>query len=106
MDLVASGSRVVVTMEHVAKDGKPKIIPKCTLPLTGQGVVDRIITGKYFCSLLCPQLLIHRILDLAVFDVIKGKGLILIELAEGVTVGIPNIYSNGNKVNFDLIKIK
>jgi len=68
MDLVASGSRVVVTMEHVAKDGKHKILPRCNLPLTGKGVVDRVIT------------------DLAVFDVIKGKGLSLVELAQGVTI--------------------
>ena len=74
MDLVAGVGRVVVLMEHVAtkKDGSTdlKIIPKCTLPLTGVGVVNRIIT------------------DLAVFTIDKhGKdGMALIELADGVTL--------------------
>mmetsp|Transcript_130384 Transcript_130384/g.194052 ORF Transcript_130384/g.194052 Transcript_130384/m.194052 type:complete len:131 (+) Transcript_130384:1110-1502(+) len=68
IDLTSSGSRVVVTMEHTAKNGKPKILKRCSLPLTRPGCVDRIIT------------------DMAVFDVCPEKGLTLIEHAEGVTV--------------------
>ena len=69
MDLVAGVKKVVVVMEHVAKDGA-KLLKRCTLPLTGAGVVDMVIT------------------DLGVFRVdAKGKdGLTLIELADGVTL--------------------
>jgi 3-oxoacid CoA-transferase subunit B len=69
MDLVAGVRRVVVVMDHVEKSGAPKLLKACTLPLTGAGVVDLLIT------------------DLGVFDVARGKApLKLIELAPGVTV--------------------
>ncbi len=69
MDLVAGVRRVVVVMDHVEKSGAPKFLPRCTLPLTGAGVVDLLIT------------------DLAVFEIDrKGGGAKLTELASGVTL--------------------
>ena len=66
MDLVAGTPRVIVITDHVSKDGTPKIVAQCDLPLTGAGVVDRIIS------------------DRAVFDVTPG-GLVLRAIAPGVT---------------------
>merc|ERR1712196_737242 len=68
LDLVSSGSKVVVTMEHCAKNGKSKILPSCQLPLTGKGVVDRIIT------------------EMGVFDIVPDVGVVMVEIAPGVTV--------------------
>jgi 3-oxoacid CoA-transferase subunit B len=67
MDLVAGTPRVIVLTEHVSKEGEPKIVEKCDLPLTGSQVVDRIIS------------------DLAIFD-IKDGGLVLRKIAHGVSV--------------------
>src|SRR4030095_12549564 len=68
MDLVSGVKRVVVLMEHTSKDGASKVLKRCTLPLTGKGVVNKIIT------------------DLCVFEVVPAEGLVLKELHPGVTL--------------------
>ena len=69
MDLVSGAGRVIVLMEHVTRKGEPKLVAACSLPLTGRGVVSRVIT------------------DLGVFDV-AGDGFAVAELAPGVTLEV------------------
>ena len=80
MDLVAGVQRVVVVMSHASKKGEPKLLTRCTLPLTGAACVDRVIT------------------DLGVFDVVEG-GFKVAELADGVTVGEVRAKTEGTLVD-------
>lgn len=68
MDLVASAKNIIVAMQHVNKAGESKLLPKCDLPLTGVRCVKKIVT------------------ELAVLDVVPGKGFVLLERAPGVSV--------------------
>jgi len=68
MDLVAGAQRVVVAMQHIDKKGHSKLLEKCTLPLTGVGCIDRIVT------------------DMAVVDVVPSEGFVLREIAPGFTL--------------------
>lgn len=68
MDLVAGVQRIVIVMDHASKSGSPKLLHECSLPLTGKEVVDMVIT------------------NLGVFEVDRGKGMKLVELAPDVTI--------------------
>jgi len=68
MDLTAGAKRLWVLMEHTTKDGRPKLVETCSYPLTAAGVVSRVYT------------------NLAVLDVVKGRGFVLVEAAPGVSI--------------------
>ena len=68
MDLVAAEQNIIVAMQHVNKAGESKLLPSCTLPLTGVKCVKKIVT------------------ELAVLEVVPGEGFVLLERAPGVTV--------------------
>jgi 3-oxoacid CoA-transferase subunit B len=68
MDLVAAAKNIIVAMQHVNKAGESKLLPQCSLPLTGVGCVKKIVT------------------ELAVLDVVPGKGFVLLERAPGISV--------------------
>ncbi|MQW92253.1 3-oxoacid CoA-transferase subunit B [Acinetobacter wanghuae] len=86
MDLVAGVQKVVVLMEHAAKDGSPKVVKNCALPLTGQGVVNRIIT------------------ELGVMD-ITAEGVKVIELAKDVTLEQIQAASGVELITTDLVAV-
>jgi 3-oxoacid CoA-transferase subunit B len=68
MDLVAAAKNIIVAMQHVNKAGESKLLPKCSLPLTGVQCVKKVVT------------------ELGMFDIVPGKGFVLLERAPGVSV--------------------
>ncbi|OJZ72682.1 succinyl-CoA--3-ketoacid-CoA transferase [Mycobacterium paraffinicum] len=90
MDLVAGTRRVVVLTEHVAKDGSPKVLQRCSLPLTGVGVVDRVISDLALMDLIDGQILVRRLAPTVTLDNVRAAtGAPIIDARNDSQLGLP-----------------
>jgi 3-oxoacid CoA-transferase subunit B len=85
MDLVASARRVIVTMEHTTKSGEPKLIPKCTLPITGLKVVDTVITDLGFFRFTAQGLYLEELAPGATVEQVRQATSATFQIAPGIT---------------------
>ncbi len=87
MDLVTGAKRVIVAMEHTTRDGRPKILKQCTLPLTGPGVVDLIVTELAVIEVTERGLVLREVAEIATLDAIRAK-----TDAELIVEGTPGVF--------------
>ena len=87
MDLVTGARRVIVAMEHTTRDGRPKILKQCTLPLTGPGVVDLIVTELAVMEVTDRGLVLREVAENATLDAIRAR-----TGAELIVEGTPGVF--------------